>query len=92
MPNPKSSVPLSQRPGLRTEAAATNALAQELGKLAERHGLRGCVLVSFTDDRVGVNSSGEPAAFASHMERLGDRLLAAIDDGMFDPEERDASL
>ena len=33
----------------------------------------------------GVNSSGEPVRFGEAMEILGDRLLAAIDDGMFDP-------
>jgi len=78
--------PLDGRPGLRVECSATNKLAQELGRLARRHGLRGCVLISFTAERVGVNSSGEPDLFARHMERLGDRILAAIDDGLFDPE------
>jgi len=77
---------LDGRPGLRTEPATTNALARELGQIAKRNGLRGCVLISFTSDRVGVNSSGEPADFARHMEQLGDRLLAAIDDGGFNPE------
>jgi hypothetical protein len=77
--------PLTGRPGLVTECAETNPLARELGQLAKRHGLRGAVLISFTEDRVGVNSSGDPAAFAIHMERLGERLLAAIDDGAFDP-------
>ena len=77
--------PLTGRAGLQTEAAATNTLARELGQLATRHHLRGCVLISFTDDRVGVNSSGEPDSFGLHMEQLGNRLLAAIDDGRFDP-------
>ena len=77
---------LCDRTGLRTDPATKNALARDLGQLAARHGLRGCVLVSFTDDRVGVNSSGEPDSFGQHMERLGDKILAAIDDGMFDPE------
>lgn len=80
--------PLHGRKGLRTESPKTNALARELGQLAKRNGLRGCVLISFTDDRVGVNSSGGPDSFGGEMERLGDRILAAIDDGMFDPEER----
>lgn len=77
--------PLAGRPGLRTESAETNALAGELGKLARAHGLTGCVLISFTGDRVGVNSSGE-GSFADYMESLGDGMLAAIDDGIFDPE------
>jgi hypothetical protein len=77
--------PLAGRPGLITEAAATNALAQELGQLAKRHGLRGCVLISFKADRMAVNSNGESDLFARAMEELGDRMLAAIDDGKFDP-------
>lgn len=79
--------PLAGRPGLVVESAGVNALAKDLGQLAKRHGLRGCVLISFTDERVGVNSSGEPASFGRHMEQLGDRILAAIDDGKFEPEE-----
>ena len=78
---------LSGRPGLIEESAETNALAKDLGQLAEQHGLRGCVLISFTDKRYGVDSSGEPGSFARLMEQLGDRLLAAIDDGKFDPSE-----
>jgi hypothetical protein len=80
--------PLAGRRGLLVEAAETNALAKDLGQLARRHHLRGCVLISFTDDRVGANSSGEPDSFGIHMEQLGDRLLAAIDDGEFDPVGR----
>jgi hypothetical protein len=76
--------PLTARPGLRTEAPETNALARALGQLARSHSLRGCVLISFTEYWVGVNSSGE-GDFARYMEQLGDRLLSAIDDGEFDP-------
>lgn len=84
MPNP-----LQGRAGLRTESPETNALARELHELAVRNGLRGCVLISFAaDDRVGVNSCGEPDSFGVYMERLGDRLLVAIADGEFDPEAR----
>ena len=78
---------LKDRPGLRSVTATGNALARELGQLATRHGLRGAVLISFTrDDRVGVNSSGEPDIFGVAMEKLGDQILAAIDDGKFDPD------
>ena len=76
--------PLAGRPRLRTESAATNMLARDLGQLAKKHGLLGVVLISFTSELVGVNSSGE-GDFAKHMEHLGDRVLAAIDDGRFDP-------
>lgn len=78
--------PLGGRPGLIEESAAKNALAKDLGQLARRHGLCGCVLISFTDERVGVNSSGQSDDFGRVMEVLGDRLLAAIDDGKFDPD------
>lgn len=78
--------PLEGRPGLRTEDPEENSLARELGKLARRHNLRGAVLITFSrEDRVGVNSSGEPAMFGCAMEWLGDQLLAAIDDGKYDP-------
>lgn len=77
--------PLAGRSGLRTESAERNAVARALGEFAKRHQLRGCVLISFYSDRVGVNTSGI-GMFAKHMEQLGDRILAAIDDGKFDPD------
>lgn len=77
--------PLEGRPSLRTESGSTNALAKALGKLAREHGLRGCVLVSFIGDRVCINSSGSPDLFGRAMEQLADQILAAIDDGQFDP-------
>jgi len=77
---------LRGRPGLESESPRTNTLARELGQLAKRNGLRGAVLISFSKDRVGVNSSGEPDLFSVAMERLGDQILAAIDDGKFDPD------
>jgi hypothetical protein len=84
-------VPLHQRPSFRQQAPEHNALARDLGKLREQHGLLGCVLVSFSADRVGVNSSAVNEAMLPHMLRLGDQLLMAIDDGQFDsqlPEEK----
>lgn len=74
--------PLDGRPDLRT----SRFMARDLGELAKKNGLTGCVLISFTGDRVGVNSSGI-GSFADHMSTLGDRILAAIDDGEFDPVE-----
>lgn len=76
---------LKGRPGLTEENPRTNALAKELGQLAKRHGLAGVVLISFGRERMGVNSSGE-GIMAVAMERLGDQILAAIDDGKFDPD------
>jgi hypothetical protein len=77
--------PLEGRPGLTIEDPETNELARDLGRLAVRHKLRGCVLISFKGFRVGVNSSGEPDLFGRAMERMGDQILAAIDNGQFDP-------
>ncbi len=71
---------LSDRAGYQT----SRFMARDVGELARKHGLTGCVLISFTGDYVGVNSSGV-GSFAGHMATLGDRLLAAIDDGKFDP-------
>lgn len=78
--------PLTGPPGLRTEDPETSALARDLGQLAKRHRLMGVVLISFTGERVGVNSSGETYLSGRAMEQLGHRILAAIDDGKFDPD------
>ena len=80
--------PLAGRPGLVVESGETNKIAKELGQLAQRHGLLGCVLVSFTHSHIGVNSSGEEGEWSQQMERLGDKLLAALDDGMFNPDPK----
>lgn len=77
--------PLAGRPGLRTEPAKGNKLARELGELAKRHSLLGCVLISFKFERYGVNSSGEHG-MGPAMEKLGNAILADIDDGKYDPE------
>ena len=74
---------LKGRSGLRSESP--HSLARDLGILAKRHGLLGVVMISFGRERVGVNSSGE-GLMAIAMERLGDQILAAIDDGKFDPD------
>lgn len=86
MAKPDMHPALQGRPGLKSESPRTNALARDLGDLAKRHGLLGAVLVSFGGSRVGVNSCGRQDLFAVAMERLGDQILAAIDDGKFDPD------
>jgi hypothetical protein len=75
--------PLDQRPSYR--ANPSHPLVKALHDLAIAHGLRGAVLISFTGDRVAVNSCGDQALFARAMEELGDRILAKIDDGELDP-------
>ncbi len=77
--------PLDGRKGLVTESPESNALAQDLALLVVKHRLTGAVLVTFTLERVAVNSSGI-GQFGHHMEQLGDKILAAIDDGSYDPE------
>jgi hypothetical protein len=79
--------PLAGRPGLETVSPKLDPKARELGEFAKRHGLCGAVLISFSGDLVGVNSSGRGEMWSRQMQSLGDRLLAAIDDGKFDPSE-----
>lgn len=66
-------VPLKNRPDLQT----SRFLSRELGELARKHKLIGCVLV---------NSCGE-GGFATYTSALADQILTAIDDGKFDPQE-----
>lgn len=75
---------LRDRPGLDVQVGSP--LSRDLGDLARRHGLMGAVLITFADDRVGVDSFGKGVVFAEAMNRLGDQMLAAIDDGKFDPD------
>lgn len=78
--------PLDGRAGLTDGGAAGKALARELGQLLDRRGLLGGVLITFTrDGKMGVNSSGETDLFLRAMTELGDRILADIDDGKYDP-------
>lgn len=77
-------VPLSDRPGY--EEIRYSPLAKSVRKLREKHGLVGCVLIDFTSERVGVCAAGVTEEFKGHMQVLGDRILAAIDAGQFDPE------
>lgn len=75
---------LRGRPGL-TETTE-DPLTKRLGSIAREYGVLGFVFLDFTRSRVGVRSGAGDRHFAKHMEMLGDRLLAAIDDGQFDPE------
>jgi len=76
---------LSKRPGY--QESMTHPLRRAVCDLRAKHDLTGCVLISFDGDRVGVSSSGRTDEFGAHMVTLGDRILAALDDGQFDPEE-----
>lgn len=77
---------LKNRPSYREDRNPSHPLTSALRDLVRDHGLHGAVLISFYDDRVGINSSSPSPDFASAMETLGDKILVAIDDGQFDPE------
>lgn len=77
---------LSERPGF--QESMTHPLRRAVCDLRAKHNLTGCVLISFYGDRVGVSSSGCTDEFGAHMITLGDRILAAIDDGQFDPGDK----
>ena len=78
--------PLEGRAGLQSMPAELSPMALELGRFRRKFGLVGCVLLSFKGDRVGVNSSGMNDEFGAAMVALGDEILAAFDDGQFDPK------
>jgi hypothetical protein len=78
-------LPLEKREGYRAEP--NHELVEALRELRETHGLVGCVLLSFTNERVGVDSSACTAEFGTVMQALGNRILTAMDDGQFDPEK-----
>ncbi len=71
---------VSDNPELQT----SRHMSREVGVLATKFGLSGCVFVSFTDERVGVNSSGATDPLQKAMEALGDRILLAVSSGALD--------
>jgi hypothetical protein len=81
--------PLKERPGYQADHG--HELIDATRELREQNGLTGVVVISFYGDRVGVNSSGSNPAFGEAMHDLADRVLAAIDDGYFDPEKPKAN-
>lgn len=76
---------LKDRPSFRE--ISRSPLAAAVRKLRQDFNLIGVVLIDFTTEHVGVCAAGKTEEFAGHMETLGERILAAIDDGKFDPEE-----
>lgn len=73
--------PLHERTGYQTG----RFMSRDVGQLARKNKLDGCVLISFKEGRVGVNYSGEGLMF-EEMEKLSSKILKAIDDGNFDPD------
>lgn len=77
---------ISEREGYK-ETAAPDAVQRDLGALARKHNLTGCVLVQFSGDRVGVRSWGVTDEFCDAMDTLATRILTDIDNGRHDPLE-----
>ena len=80
-------IPLDNRPGLITQE--NSKLGSDLKKLALNNGFLGAVVIGFDRERVHVAPCGIGNAMSSEMQKLADRILAAIDDGFFDPEAPD---
>lgn len=78
--------PLAGLAGLETNTDPNHPLTAALRNLVRGAGLHGAVLISFSGDRVGINSSAPSPVFARAMEDLANNILARIDDGDFDPE------
>jgi hypothetical protein len=72
------------RPALLAVDPRTDRLARELTRLARGMGLRGCVLISYTDATVSVNVCGAGDVWGRSMEQLAERVLAVVDDGTLD--------
>ena len=76
--------PIDQRAGYQ-EGIRVDAFQRDLSALATKHGLVGCVLISFTSERVGSRSWGKTHEFMTEMDRLGTQIMTDIDDGRHDP-------
>lgn len=74
--------PLSARVGLKEQHPSP--YRRELDSIVANHGAHGAVLIVFEADRVGATASGK-GGFDAATQKLADQLLAAIDDGQFDP-------
>lgn len=69
---------------LRTDHNPDHPLTKALREVVKQNGLNGAVMLTFTADRVGVNSSSPSPEFGAVMEKLADAILLAFDRGDFD--------
>lgn len=74
--------PLHGRDGLRERR--DHPVTRNLSRLVEQHNLQGAVLITFQGGDVSVTSSAMNNRWLGAMEKLGDMILAKIDDGDFD--------
>lgn len=82
--------PITERQGYQQveQVGRPDALQRDLGAMARKHGLYGCVLIQFTNDRFGSRSWAVNDEFCRAMDTLGTRILTDIDDGRHDPLEQ----
>jgi len=69
---------------LQTDHDPSHPLTRALREVVQKNGLTGAVMLTFTKDRVGVNSSSPGVEFGAIMQRLADAILFAFDRGDFD--------
>ncbi len=81
-----SDTPIGLRAGY-SHLTEPDALQRDLGELARKHGLTGCVLVQLlaAQERIGVRSWGVNEGILLGMDWLATRILTDIDDGRHDP-------
>ena len=60
-------------------------LVPALREFVRTNKLAGVVLISFTDDKVGVTVSSPSRRFGEALQPIADDILRRIDDGDFDP-------
>lgn len=72
------------RPGLKI--SSRHPLVADLEALRAKHDLAGCLLIAFDTkaDRTSVTAAAKHSLFFDAMKRLGDQVLARIDNGEFD--------
>ena len=70
--------------GVVTNSNPDHPLTKALRELVRDHGLVGAVLLTFTDDRAGVNSSGCNPEAGAVMTRLADEIFSDFDAGRYD--------
>ena len=84
--NPESNKkgPLNMTEDIHTDHDPSHPLTTALRNTVQQNKLTGGVMLTFSGDRVGVNSSAPDPRFGDIMERLADSILHAFHRGDFD--------
>lgn len=69
---------------LQSDYNPNHPLTASLRDIVRKNNLLGGVMLTFSNERVGVNSSSPSDLFGTVMEKLGDAILEAFDRGDFD--------